>query len=382
MTGFVSAYPLLLILVGAASAMLTGRVRRYALRAGLCDQPGARRSHARVTPRGGGLAIALTSLPAFAWLALEGVLAPTDALALGGAGALTAAIGFVDDHRPVAARWRLSVHLLAACWALYWLGRGTRPAGAADQLAGMLPSWIGELPAAWLPAPFSAHFLMLVPSSGAAGAVLPIVLLTVLVVLGLVWLLNLCNFMDGIDTIAALQAIVICVAGAGLYVITGHAALAIGPLVLAAACAGFLYWNLPPARIFLGDAGSGFLGIVIGVFALQAGRVDVALPAAWIVLCSAFLMDASMTLFGRILRGQRVWLAHREHAYQHLARRCGRHLPVSIGFALVTALWSAPLAALVALHRIAPATGILVGCVPLAVVALALGAGRPEVASR
>ena len=373
-----SAHLLLLILVGAASAVLTGRVRRYALRAGLCDQPGARRSHARVTPRGGGLAIALASLPAFAWLALEGVLAPADALALGGAGALTAAIGFIDDHRPLAARWRLSVHLLAACWALYWLGRDTRPAGAPDRLAGMLPSWLGELPAAWLPAPFSAHFPMLVPSSGAAGAAL----LALLVVLGLVWLLNLCNFMDGIDAIAALQAIVICVAGAGLYVITGHASLALGPLVLAAACAGFLYWNLPPARIFLGDAGSGFLGIVIGVLALQAGRADVALPAAWIVLCGAFLMDASVTLLGRILRGQRVWLAHREHAYQHLARRCGRHLPVSIGFALVTMLWSAPLAALVALHRIAPATGILVSCVPLAVVALVLGAGRPEAASR
>lgn len=376
-----SAHLLLLMLVGAATAALTGRVRRYALRAGLCDLPGARRSHARVTPRGGGLAIALVSLTAFVWLAMQGVLARTDALALCGAGALTAAIGFADDHRPLAARWRLPVHLLAACWALYWLGQGPHPTGAVTRGTGILPPWIAELPAGLLPAVFSARWPLLVPSSGAAGALLAAVLV-LLIVLTLVWLLNLYNFMDGIDTIAALQAIVICVAGAGLSVLAGHAPLAPGPLVLAAACAGFLYWNLPPARIFLGDAGSGFLGIVIGIFALQAGRADAALLAAWLILAGAFLMDAGVTLLGRIVRRQRIWLAHREHAYQHLARRYGTHLPVAAGFALVTAFWSAPLAGFVALHRIAPSTGLLVACVPLAVAALALGAGRPQAEGR
>lgn len=374
MIGKMSAYLFLLVLVGLATAILTGLVRRYALRAGLCDQPGTRRLHVRVTPRGGGLAIALTSLPAFVCLAMDGVLASSEAIALGGAGALTAAIGFADDHRPLPARWRWPVHLLAACWALYWLGQGTQSGDATERLVGMLPPWMAELPAAWLPALFSAHFPMVAPLSTATGAVLG----SVLVLLALVWLLNLYNFMDGIDTIAALQAIVICGAGAGLYVMAGHASLAPGPLVLAAASAGFLYWNLPPARIFLGDAGSGFLGISIGILALQAGRVDAVLPAAWIILCGAFLMDASVTLVGRILRRERFWLAHREHAYQHLARRCGRHLPVSAGFALITALWSTPVASLVALHRIAPSTGLLVGCIPLAVVALVLGAGRPE----
>lgn len=154
------------------------------------------------------------------------------------------------------------------------------------------------------------------------------------------------------------------------------------PLVLAAASAGFLYWNLPPARIFLGDAGSGFLGITIGILALQAGRTDPALLAGWIILTGVFLMDASVTLLRRILRRERIWVAHREHAYQHLARRCGSHWPVSAGFALVTALWSTPWAVLVALRWIEPWAGVLAGCLPLGGIAWRLRAGRPEAAGR
>ncbi|WYX20671.1 hypothetical protein WJ973_05405 [Achromobacter xylosoxidans] len=102
--------------------------------------------------------------------------------------------------------------------------------------------------------------------------------------MALVWLLNLYNFMDGIDGIAAAEAVCVCSGGAILYLLTGRPEAGYAPLLLAAAAAGFLCWNFPPAKIFMGDVGSGFLGITLGVLALQAGWTAPQLTWSWLIL--------------------------------------------------------------------------------------------------
>jgi Fuc2NAc and GlcNAc transferase len=159
----------------------------------------------------------------------------------------------------------------------------------------------------------------------------------------LVWLLNLYNFMDGIDGIAAVEAVSVCLAGALFYVLLGEWGLALLPLVLALACGGFLFWNFPPARIFMGDAGSGYLGMLLGLLSLQAALFDPRLLWAWLIMLGVFVVDASLTLLRRLLRGERVHQAHRSHAYQFASRQFGAHLPVTVAVAFINLCWLLPL---------------------------------------
>jgi Fuc2NAc and GlcNAc transferase len=156
---------------------------------------------------------------------------------------------------------------------------------------------------------------------GPAGALLS--------VLGIVWAINLYNFMDGIDGIAAAEAIVASLAGAGLLLWQGQGDLASISLIVAGASAGFLVWNWEPARIFMGDVGSGFLGFVFGTLALASERRG-AMPAlVWILLLGLFFGDATVTLLRRMLRGERWFEAHSNHAYQRLVRAGLRHRTVT-----------------------------------------------------
>src|SRR5690606_30192313 len=119
--------------------------------------------------------------------------------------------------------------------------------------------------------------------------------------------------------------------GAILYALLETASLTDLPLLmLAASVLGFLAWNFPPARIFMGDAGSGFLGIALGILSLQAAWIAPTLFWAWQILLGVFVVDATFTLLRRLLRGEKVYEAHRSHAYQYASRRFGRHLPVTL----------------------------------------------------
>ncbi len=168
---------LLLLAVFIASWAMTAGVRRYALARSIMDIPNARSSHRIPTPRGGGVAIVLGFLGSLPLAAVLGMVGGASLVALLPAGALVAAIGFLDDHRHIPARWRLLGHFVAALWLLCWLG---------------------GVPV--LPLPWGALDL------GLAGDLLGLVFL--------VWLLNLYNFMDGIDGIAGLEAVSVCLGGA------------------------------------------------------------------------------------------------------------------------------------------------------------------------
>jgi Fuc2NAc and GlcNAc transferase len=333
-------------LIGVAafilSALLTGGVRRFALSRGLLDVPNARSSHKVVTPRGGGLAMVLAATASWAVLTLRGHLPVHLFVALVGGGVAVAFIGFMDDRGPIPAYVRFAVHITAAAWALAWLG-------APSQLQ------VGSQ----------------VIALGWGGAVLAI--------LGITWFLNLFNFMDGIDGIAASEAIFIACAGAVLQV-PGMATAGVtsAGFLLAASCCGFLLWNWPPARIFMGDVGSGYLGYVIGVLVLALARENAGAVWTWLILGGVFFVDATVTLIRRAARGETVFEAHRSHAYQWLCRRWGSHMRVTLGVTLVNLLWLLPCAvATIALPKYAMWIAF-VALLPLVAVALVSGAGRPE----
>lgn len=321
---------------------LTWLLRRYAVARSLMDIPNERSSHTVPTPRGGGVAIVLTFLAAVMVLAFLGLMEKPSALGLIGAGALVAVVGFMDDHRHIAARWRLLAHFLGAAWILYWMqGLPTLVLfGIALNLG-----WVGY------------------------G----------LVALLLVWLLNLYNFMDGIDGIAGIEAVTVGIGGALLYSLVGQGAMAIAPLALAAVVAGFLYWNFPPAKIFMGDAGSGFLGIVIGGLTLQAAWIEPQLFWGWLILLGVFVVDATFTLIRRLLRGDKVYEAHRSHAYQFASRKLGAHLPVSLAVLTINIIWLLPCACAVALGYVDGALGLLIAYVPLVLLVARFKAGEIEV---
>ena len=271
----------------AVGVVATWLARRYALHRQLIDQPGERRSHRVATPRGGGIAIVASAVLAFAWLASTGDI-PMQTTGLVSTGLLlVAGVGWIDDHRPLSPWLRLAVHAIAAVLvSIALLADGHSPAFAMIGFA------------------------------------------TVMV------LVNVWNFMDGIDGLASSQALLVA---AGWALLAWPDPWAWMLLAVAASCLGFLPFNLPPARIFLGDVGSGALGylLAIGLLWLPSGTTQ--WPwLAWLPL-SAFLVDAALTLLVRILRGERWWVPHLQHAYQRWAVRLGRHGLVSLAYALWTA---------------------------------------------
>jgi UDP-N-acetylmuramyl pentapeptide phosphotransferase/UDP-N-acetylglucosamine-1-phosphate transferase len=255
----------------------------YARRRRLLDEPGERRSHAVATPRGGGIGITFALL-VVAIAAVLGGRAEWTATAFALAGLLAVAgIGWVDDHRPLSPLSRL----LVQCLAGMLLGLG---------LFALDGRWGWAL---------------------LACAAVPV-------------LVNVWNFMDGINGLASSQALV---AGATLAVGDSEAGMA--GACLAAACAGFLPFNFPKARIFLGDVGSGTLGYALAAAVLLvASAPDTpVLKGLWVLLpLSAFLVDASLTLLGRMTRGEKWWQPHVSHLYQRWVRAGRSHAFVTASY--------------------------------------------------
>jgi Fuc2NAc and GlcNAc transferase len=340
----VSEACLLAPLITLVAFVLTAAMRAYAHSHQLIDVPGARSSHTVPTPRGGGLAIVVSFFVALIVLIVNEnapVLWPwnmASALLIGGG--LVALIGLIDDHGHVAARWRLLVHFIAA-------------AGVAASLE-------------------SPHFFAL-----------PAALTLMVEVLFLVWMVNLYNFMDGIDGLASLEAIFVCGAGALLFAMSPEPSTATAvPILLTAAVIGFLFWNWPQARIFMGDACSGFLGFAIGTFALFSPQV---IPISdhhsgqpfwgWVVLAAVFIGDASFTLIRRALAGERIYEAHRDHAYQHAAKRWG-HVRVTLAVSAINLCWLWPLAMGIVLGLLSPLIAVALAYAPLLALAVWQRAGK------
>lgn len=287
------------------------------------------------------MAIVVTFLTAVGTLVYWSAVEASVAAACAGAGALVALVGFMDDHRPIAAAWRLIAHFTAAVWALFVLG-------------GLPP----------------IDLLGMTVSLGWAGHALAAVYL--------VWLLNLYNFMDGIDGIAAFEAVTVCV-GAALLCLPQPAGSGewLLPVLLAMAALGFLGWNWPPAKIFMGDAGSGFLGLMIGILSLDAAHRHPELLWSWVILLGVFVVDATVTLLRRLARREKLYEAHSSHAYQHTARRLQAHQPVVLAVGAINALWLLPIALAVRLGALTGLAGVVLAYAPVVWLAIRYDAGSP-----
>lgn len=274
----------------AVALALTPVLRRLSHRQGLLDVPNERSSHARPTPRSGGVAIVAAIVTA---LALYGEWRDARLVFVLVWGAIIALLGLVDDFRTLPAKPKLAVHALAAA--------------ATTLLADVTLSRL-EIPYyGWL-----ELSLLAIP-------------VTLFWIIGVT---NAYNFMDGINGMAAIEAIVCGAAYAALTLRVGDSAGATLALAIAGGAAGFLAWNAG-GSIFMGDVGSGVLGFLFGVLALRLARWDVPFIAAMLPLFP-FLFDTGLTLLRRARRRERLFSAHKTHMYQRLITLGWSHPAVSL----------------------------------------------------
>jgi len=283
---------------------------------------------------GGGIIIALVFSLATGIAFLNGKIDAAVAFALLGPIAV-AVIGFCDDLIPLNILLRTSGYVLSASWTMYWIGFPAIPVGSIEIQLG----WVGLL--------FG--------------------------IVSLVWMQNLYNFMDGIDGLAISQAVFVCTS-----VILLSSGLEFDhdwelvTLILLGACLGFLSLNLPDAKLFMGDAGSAFLGLLFGVLILANTSVSI---WAWLTLLAYFITDASLTITVRLVRGDRIYVAHSLHSYQHLTRRIGKRETL-VAIVLTNVVWLLPLAYIA---NNLPDYGFLcflVACMPLLILQAFCGAGQ------
>jgi len=339
--------PILSLASFALVAVLNAGVIKLAPFLGLVDLPVARSAHAHPKPLGGGAALAAPYFLCVSWLAMSGEI--EGSLSAYVVCLLILFLGFGDDLWQLTSRLRLPVQFILSVIAVRAIG-------------------VGSVDFGW--------FTLSHP-----------LLLTLLAVFSLVWLLNLTNFMDGIDGIAGAHLVVTSVGCVLLLIIepaSGDVLLAetgeldvviILAVVLAASGAGFLLWNWSPASIFMGDAGSGFIGFAIGLLALEtlvSARISV---WSWLLLLGVFIADTAVTLVNRVARGEKWYEGHSQHAYQILSRRLHSHSRVVGMLVIVDVLWLFPLAWLAG---ILPHYGVLfatIGLLPLFVACYFVGAG-------
>ena len=319
---------------------LTHLVRKIAITRNKFDIPNERSSHKNPTPRGGGVAVVAAFVFGLLPLLIRRDIDAESFYAIVLPGALVAIIGYLDDlGRVTAARLRLIGHFVAALIAIYILG-------------GLPPMPL-----------FSATL-----DIGLVG--------NIIAVLFLVWMLNLFNFMDGIDSITGIEALTSCLILTIFLINKSDTQLWRVPALLCAAVIGFLYFNWPPAKIFLGDIGSGFIGFTIGTISLVIAKSQPLITWAVIILLGVFIVDATVTLIRRVYDKQQISAAQRSHAFQHLANDADRHLKVSLSIAAVNIFWLAPIAWLVVDQQLQPIFGVSIAYMPLVVLAIYFKAGK------
>ncbi|MCV6613449.1 MAG: glycosyltransferase family 4 protein [Cellvibrionaceae bacterium] len=328
-----------LITVFAGSYLLSRSVINYALKANMVDVAGHRSSHQGTTPRGGGLAIVIMSLLAGAYLMWLGTLHPALYLLLFAPAGLVALVSFIDDHRHLPKGLRLGLHIIGVSLFL------VLSPGLPEISFG---NWQQHLGAWWM---------------------LPIVFVC------MIWLLNLYNFMDGIDGIASVQALMYLAGLNGLiWLQTGQ--LDLLNLAICAAIGGFLCLNWHPAKLFMGDIGACFLGLLLpclGLYYALSYQISLWAP---LILLAVFIVDATWTLITRMSSGQAWSEPHRSHAYQILSRKWHSHSLVVCAMLTLIAAWLLPLAFL-ADHY--PNWGLALfglACLPLLTICHIFGAGR------
>ena len=284
--------------------------KKYAIYIGIISNPNYRTLHELSTPRGGGIVFSTLFILAILliWRYLQ--LSDNLLLILGVGGGVASLLGFIDDIKNIRARFKLIIQLLLSSWVLYCL--------YLDNLLFLN----------WMP------FFLTIPAF----------------LFFMVWIINAYNFMDGVDGMAASGAIFTSLTLALVLSLTGNSVELIAIFILMAALiSGFIFFNWPPASIFMGDAGSVFLGYIFGsllLFTSLNGYISIWI---WLTVFGYFFADTTVTQIVRVISIKKWYLPHRSHAYQNLARITGSHLKVTSGVTLYNIIWILPLTLLSAL---------------------------------
>ncbi|HEX4168863.1 MAG TPA: glycosyltransferase family 4 protein, partial [Bryobacteraceae bacterium] len=327
-----------LLSCGCLSWCITRWYLLFAQHRDIVDVPNHRSSHSTPTPRGGGISFVAVFLLIAIVLGVAHLLSVRETVGLLG-GTLIAGAGYWDDYAGLSIRVRFLLQMIGAGCAVFCFG---------------------------------TDFLLSVSTSHVIGQLVSAAVLVVFV-----WLINLTNFMDGIDGIAGTEAFIvsgICCLLSSYRHGFDSASLLFG--VLAVSVLGFLCMNWPPAKIFMGDVGSGFLGYCFGALTLLVAsrqRLSVWTP---VILLGAFVVDATFTLVKRMARGEIWYSPHRTHAFQHLAARFG-HRTTTLTVGIVTVVWLAPWAIIADLHPSFGVECLVASWLPLAFAVHLLRAGEP-----
>ena len=302
----------------------------------LLDQPNSRSLHTTPIQRSGGLAIAATLF--FMFIVNIAVL-PESVINIAIGVLIIFSISIIDDIRHVPSILRLGFHLSAAGWLVY-AGYGLNSVifpGGGEILLSKPVSW----------------------------------LLTILLI---TWMTNLYNFMDGMDGFAGGMTVIGFSVLAFVF-ISDSQIMATVSLIVVAATLGFLIFNFPPAKIFMGDACSGFLGFTLGLMAIITSNTNAINLWSWLILLAIFIVDATVTLFRRTFNREKWYKAHRSHAYQILSRRYNSHRRVTVSVLVINLIWLFPLAYFATVYEYwAPALS-MVAIAPLIIIAFNVGAG-------
>ncbi len=278
---YISAF---LIFAGTVAAV--GMTRHILVRYRIFDVPNERSSHSRPTPRGGGIGALAILLPAWAYWGFSADGGATSIVIVAGA-CFLGLVSWLDDLKGLGPVPRLLAHFAVAGLAVW--------AGGGAVFGGLLPGILDGMAATFM----------------------------------LVWFINLFNFMDGIDGITGVETLVI---GFGVFTVAALAgrldASAYQGLMMAMAALGFLVWNWPPARIFVGDVGSTVFGFLLGWLLLQMAADGNWLGA--LILPLYYLADSGWTLTRRLLRGENITQAHKTHFYQRAVQNGHSHAKVSL----------------------------------------------------
>jgi len=285
-----SVYSLSLLLM-IISFILTLVVKNISQKKKILDHPNERSSHTTPTPKGGGLAIVIVWFTGISVLFSMGILSKNLYFALL-SGVLLAVISYIDDLINLSPLIRLSVQLITVLVAFFFL-HGIQPV----HLFGV--------------------------------DVLPDIILFPVTIIGMVWFINLFNFLDGIDGYASTEAIMISLA---LFLFTGDSI----NLILIASVAGFLIWNWPKAKIFMGDVGSTQLGFILVVLGIYYHNEDKLPIIFWVILSAPFWFDATLTLYRRWRNNENLSKAHCKHVYQRLVQSGHSQQKVDIWLILIS----------------------------------------------
>ncbi len=301
----------------------------------LLDRPNNRSSHQIPTPRGGGIALALgvviSVLTGWSFghinnAPLYWLLIPSGLIAI---------LGICDDLFNLKIGTRLAMQFLLSSVGLFFIGSQSELSQSTQVLI--------------------------------AGPIL----------LFIVWMTNLYNFMDGINGLAALQALSVCMCMTFIYwILSTNTNIIYLLIIIAASSLGFLFWNFPIAKLFMGDSGSLFLGLSFGLLTIESMNEGTHLAIAWLIMLGVFIVDASYTLFYRLATRQAFHLPHRTHAYQKIAIKYNSHTYATLAIVTINLVWLFPIAIAAAAKQLNYIAALIIAYIPLLFFARKFHAGR------